>query len=260
MSNPWFRLYSEFSHDPKVQMMSEAMQRRYVMLLCLRCSNALVTLHETEIAFHLRISAEDLAETKAVFEAKGFIDSDWNLLNWEKRQPSSDSSRDRVAKHRALQKEKQNEACNGDVTLHPKECNGLEQNRTDIDNSLSSATSLPTCPYAGLLKLYAKRLPELPQPRKSLWIAGADGKAMKARWRWVLTACYESGERAGQRMAQTEAEALDWFDRFFEYVSKSNWLMGRDPARTWHCNLAWLMKLENFTKVLSGNYDNKAQA
>jgi hypothetical protein len=34
--------------------------------------------------------------------------------------------------------------------------------------------------------------------------------------------------------------------------------MGRD--REWHCNLAWLMKLENFTKVLSGNYDNKAQA
>ncbi len=59
-------------------------------------------------------------------------------------------------------------------------------------------------------------------------------------------------------MAETEAEALDWFDRFFEYVARSNWLMGRD--RNWNCNLAWLMKLENFTKVLSGNYDNKAQA
>lgn len=81
---------------------------------------------------------------------------------------------------------------------------------------------------------------------------------MKARWRWVLTSRYESGDRAGMRMAETEAEALDWFDRFFEYVSRSNWLMGRD--RNWSCNLAWLMKLENFTKVLSGNYDNKAQA
>ena len=59
MANPWFRLYSEFSHDPKVQMLSEAMQRRYVMIMCMRCSNGLVTLHEAEIAFHLRISNED---------------------------------------------------------------------------------------------------------------------------------------------------------------------------------------------------------
>ena len=60
MANPWFRLYSEFAHDPKIQMLSEAMQRRYVMLLCLRCSEVLETLHETEIAFQLRLSAQEL--------------------------------------------------------------------------------------------------------------------------------------------------------------------------------------------------------
>jgi hypothetical protein len=43
MSNPWFRMYSEFAHDPKVQMMTEVMQRRYIMLMCMRCSNAIVT-------------------------------------------------------------------------------------------------------------------------------------------------------------------------------------------------------------------------
>lgn len=128
MANPWFRLYSEFSHDPKVQMLSEAMQRRYVMIMCMRCSNGLVTLHEAEIAFHLRISNEDLAETKAVFIAKGFIDCDWNLLNWEKRQFSSDSSAPRVARHRAKQKE----ACNGDVTLQVQKCNVLDTD-TDTD-------------------------------------------------------------------------------------------------------------------------------
>ncbi len=37
MSNAWFRLYHEFSADPKVQMLSEADQRRYIMLLCMRC-------------------------------------------------------------------------------------------------------------------------------------------------------------------------------------------------------------------------------
>jgi len=73
----WFRMYSEFAHDPKVQSMPEAMQRRLMMLLCLRCSNALVTLHETEIAFALRITDEDLAETKVLFLRKQFIDDSW---------------------------------------------------------------------------------------------------------------------------------------------------------------------------------------
>ena len=43
MANPWLRMYAEFAHDPKVQMMLEVMQRRYIMLMCMRCSNAPVT-------------------------------------------------------------------------------------------------------------------------------------------------------------------------------------------------------------------------
>ena len=33
MPMPWFRMWSEFADDPKVQIMPEAMQRRLVMLL-----------------------------------------------------------------------------------------------------------------------------------------------------------------------------------------------------------------------------------
>ena len=116
MANPWFRMYAEFAHDPKVQMLSEVMQRRYLMLMCLRCSNALVTLHETEIAFYLRVTSEDLEETKRLFVAKGFIDSTWVLLNWDKRQFVSDSSAPRVAKLRAKRKATAKQACNVTVT------------------------------------------------------------------------------------------------------------------------------------------------
>jgi hypothetical protein len=132
MANPWFRMYAEFAHDPKVQMLSEAMQRRYLMLMCMRCSNTLVTLQETEVAFHLRITDEELAETKALFVSKGFIDEAWNLLHWEKRQFVSDTSNARVAKHRALQKQKQQEAGNRGVTLPKREANGLDTD-TDTD-------------------------------------------------------------------------------------------------------------------------------
>lgn len=133
MSNPWFRMYSEFATDPKVQMLSEQMQRRLMMLFCMRCSNNLVTLQEDEIAFQLRISDADLAETKALFISKKFIDKSWNILNWEKRQFASDSSKARVAKHRALQKEKQAAKSNDDVTLQERQSNALEQNRTDTE-------------------------------------------------------------------------------------------------------------------------------
>lgn len=108
MANPWFRLYHEFSTDPKIQMMSEANQRRFVMLLCLRCCNGDVTLHDEEVAFQLRISNEEWLETKALFIAKGFIDEAGNVLNWDKRQFVSDSSAARVAKHRANKKRKCN--------------------------------------------------------------------------------------------------------------------------------------------------------
>jgi len=140
MTNPWFRMYSEFANDPKVQIMSEAMQRRYIMLMCLRCSNTLVTLHETEIAFHLRISNDEMAETKALFISKGFIDEFWNLLNWDKRQFASDRSAPRVAKHRALQKEKRT----ADVTLQKRKSNALDTDTdTDTDTDKRHTQSAP---------------------------------------------------------------------------------------------------------------------
>ena len=100
MANPWFRMYSEFAFDHKMQMMTEAEQRRFVMLLCLRCSNGDVTLQDTQIAFQLRISYDDWMVTKDVFIEHGIVDKDNNVLNWDKRQFLSDSSRERVARFR----------------------------------------------------------------------------------------------------------------------------------------------------------------
>lgn len=124
MSQQWFRLYAEFATDPKVQMMSEVMQRRLIMLFCLRCSDVTVTASDEEIAFQMRISVEELAETKALFVRKGFIDSAWNVVKWDKRQFASDSSAARTRAYRDRRR-------NNDVTSHVTECDVLEQNRTE---------------------------------------------------------------------------------------------------------------------------------
>lgn len=263
MSNPWFRLYSEFATDPKIQMLSEADQRRFIMILCLRCCNGDVTLHETEIAFFMRISEPELSETKARFVAKGFIDNDWKPLNWDKRQFASDSSATRVRKHRELSKS----SCNGDVTLHETNGNVLEQNRTEQSKPISieigspspsadglevGKGKLPNCPHQKILELYETNLPILPQP--VAW-EGQRQQNLAARWRWVLTA----KKRDGARYATDTESALSFFCRFFAYVAQSDFLTGRDGK--WQgCDIGWLLKAENFAKVLSGNYENREAA
>ena len=63
-------------------------------------------------------------------------------------------------------------------------------------------------------------------------------------------------KKNGDRYATTKDEALAWFSRFFGYVATSDFLSGRNGKWT-ACDLGWLMKADNFTKVVQGNYDNK---
>ncbi|MEM7716531.1 MAG: hypothetical protein AAF349_23695 [Cyanobacteria bacterium P01_A01_bin.68] len=140
----WFKMYGEFATDPKVQIMPEHMQRRLIMVLCLFSNETLIDLQDEEIAFALRINEEELAETKALFLKKGFIDENWYIANWEKRQQRSDSSNERVKRFRNKQKQiKEEENINvtdvtlheTDVTLHETlhvtECNALDKRREE---------------------------------------------------------------------------------------------------------------------------------
>lgn len=133
MANAWFRLYAEFATDPKVQMLSESDQRRLIMLFCFRC-NGDVTLHDEEVTFMLRISNDEWQQTKSLFIAKGFINNSNEILNWDKRQFTSDTSRNRVAAYR----ERKKQSSNNDVTLQKRHSNAIDteqiQNRTDTDN------------------------------------------------------------------------------------------------------------------------------
>jgi uncharacterized protein YdaU (DUF1376 family) len=127
----------------------------------------------------------------------------------------------------------------------------ITSNQHSSDADASVAGGLPACPHLRLLDVFAKRLPELPQPKPELW-AGKNADAMRARWKWVMTA-----KRAnGTRYADTAEQAVDWFDRFFGYVNGSDFLTGRNGKWT-NCDLGWLMKADNFAKVVQGNYENK---
>lgn len=248
----WFRLYHEFATDPKVQMMPEVMQRRLVMLFCMKSGNVAETLHETDrataIAFYLRISDAELDETKRLFLSKGFIDEDWNLVNWEKRQFASDSSTARSRKHR----ENKKEGVQNDATLQ-KRCRSAIDTDTDTDtekninpNGLIVASEpddkkpkrpdKPDCPHQKIIYLYHEVLPMCPRIRD--WTP-ARATQLRARWNEA-----------------TERQNLDYWKRFFEYVATCDFLVGR-TKNPFFANLEWMVKAKNFAKIREGHYENR---
>lgn len=144
--NTWFRLYSEFASDPKVQTLSEPLQRRLVMVFCLRCGDVLGTLCDEEIAFALRISPLELEQTKTAFVLKGFVDEHWNVLNWDKRQFTSDSSTERTRKYR----ERLRTSPIQSRTSQNGHSDALDQNRTDTEQNRTEHTQ--TAAYAASVR------------------------------------------------------------------------------------------------------------
>ena len=129
--NQWFRMYAEFATDPKIRTMSDSLQIRLIRLFCLRSSGLTEKLSEDELKYGLGCNDnETFHETKSSFQAKGFIDENWAVLNWNKRQFVSDSSTERVNKFRARQALKQSETFQKrDETQNETHQNRTEQNR-----------------------------------------------------------------------------------------------------------------------------------
>ena len=94
---------------------------------------------------------------------------------------------------------------------------------------------LPDCPHQEILALYHELLPTLTQMRR--W-EGSRSKQLLSRWR-----------------ENPKHQTLDYWRGYFEYVSQSDFLMGRKT--TWRADLEWLTKAANFTKVIEGKYENE---
>ena len=248
MANPWFRMYSEFMHDPKVQMMSEQYQRRLLMLLCMRC-NSDVTLQDKYVTFTLRISEQEWVETKAQFVALGFIDLDNNVMNWNKRQFVSDSSASRVAKHRALHKSDDVTVCN--VTVTPPEHNRTdsEHNRAEKSTVVGNAERLP-CPVEKIVDSYHRLMPNNPACKV---INAGRRAAIKSRWiEASKLECVPFG------YSNQESGVRAW-ESFFEICNQSEFLTGKSKPRQegaapFFATIDFLFSPSGFVKCLENKY------
>lgn len=135
----WFKLYAEFASDPKVQSMSEPMQRRLVMLYCLKCQGDLAKLDDEEIALALRITMSELEKTRELFRRKGFIGDRWSLPAWEKRQATTDkTAAERMRRMRANRAEPANGVTepvtrNSRVTMRCETRNATNALRVEVE-------------------------------------------------------------------------------------------------------------------------------
>lgn len=100
------------------------------------------------------------------------------------------------------------------------------------------------CPQQKVLAVYREELPSLTQPRT--WRSN-DATALRARW----------NEKKKEGKFSTTEEGLDYFRKFFRYVARSPFLMGKvanREGRAFQADIRWLVKAANFDKVLEGKY------
>lgn len=130
MSREWLRLYAEFAYDPKVQVLTEALQRRYVMLLCLHSAGHFQNRPDDEIALSLRVTVEEWQFTKQEFFKRGLLTKEGNINGWEKRQYLSDLKDQSAAERQKRYRDKKRNDRNDTVTSRLPE---QKQSRAEAD-------------------------------------------------------------------------------------------------------------------------------
>ena len=126
-----------------------------------------------------------------------------------------------------------------------EECPSPSPSPSEKPIKTSSGNGLPPCPHAQIVELFHKTLPELPEVR--IWNQTRQG-FLKSRWR----------EMATQEKWETVEQGIAWFEKFFAWLRQSKFLMGkvtpRAGARAFECELEWILRPQNWTKIIEGKY------
>ena len=275
MSNPWFRLYSEIVDDEKLRLLAFEDRWHYVALLCCKGKGILDgdgrEMMLRKVAVKTGLQVRELDEVARRLDEVGLIDRETlQPTGWDGRQFVSDSSTQRVQKHRAKERENKEtnqrnnvkQPCNADETLQERFCNAPDTDTdTDTDkkeakassSELADATSdragdggdyspekpgIPPCPHQDIIALYHQILPELPSVIPSRW-PGSEGES-QLRTRW--------------REDKRHRDLLFW-ENFFRTVRTSRHWMGEND-REWRADLRWLIRRKNFDKAVERLVDN----
>lgn len=122
-ANPWFRMYSDFMFDEKIEFIAFEDQRHYVFILCMKNAGVLDKEYaqpgmlERVVSKRLGLYGEAFESAKKRLTEAGLIDSEFHPVAWDKRQFLSDSSAERVKAYRDRIKKDVKRPCNVSVTV-----------------------------------------------------------------------------------------------------------------------------------------------
>lgn len=64
-------------------------------------------------------------------------------------------------------------------------------------------------------------------------------KHLKARWNY-----------------SDKTKSVDWWEKYFKFITESDFLMGRTTGRKWKASFDWVINESNFMKIKEGTYHN----
>ena len=268
----WFRMYTSLVDSVKVGTLTDGAFRAYVELLCLageKSDGGRTGVTPKTINWRLRrdVLCDVTATVTASLVTQDSDDGEYIVLDWDKRQVASDTSAARTKAYRARQveaskslNEKDVTACDVTVTVTERHGDALEEIREEEkrEEKATSPTadavpvkkSVPDCPAQALVDLYHELLPLNPQ---CLVLNDKRRGTIKARWR----------EWFAHGKIVDEKSGMDFFKRFFGYVSGSDFLMGRTAARDGRppfiADIDFLFAPESHVKIIEGKYHEVKQ-
>lgn len=108
-SLPWFRLYHRMIDDEKLRLLAFEDRWHFVALCCLKADGLLdeaeSDLRQRKIAVKMGIQVRELEEVARRLAEVGLIDGEMNPVAWGELQQRSDSSSERVKRHRQARKD-----------------------------------------------------------------------------------------------------------------------------------------------------------
>jgi hypothetical protein len=223
--NRWFRFYADAMRNPKVAQLTDKEFRLWVELLSVAADHDGAIPGLADLKNMLRRRLDHLSTGVQRLISVGLIDLlevGFEPHNWTKFQYRSDTSTDRVRRHR----EKRN------VSVTPPEAE-TEAETEEVEANASSASG----ENADALK---------PEHFVETWNALAS--------RLALPSIRDlTPERRVRLKARIAGYSVEEFREVLSGIERSPFLRGEKGWRG--CTFDWVTKKANFQKILEGNYD-----
>lgn len=176
----WCRLYAEVIDDPKMQRLPPHIFKTCINLWCLAAQNDGKLPSIEDIAFKLRLSSHEAQQQIDELIGVGLLDIETDMKlsphNWSARQYRSDTSTERVRKHR---EKKQKPECNVSETQEVTVSVTPPETETDTEQSRTETKKEepPIAPRWGAPRRFRERKPSFLETLNAMPIEGGSANA-----------------------------------------------------------------------------------